>query len=384
MKRIICGLLLLVLVLSAFVGCFDSKPDSKEPQLDFVAANIAGINKHGNVFFDIKGAQLFDKGFEYGDILEISIADKIFEAPLCSSYTDVDNGKTVIRATTAESDVVLAINMGDLATSSGLATKVITDDELGFRWDYLIAEPIKVEIKLKEAGAYRDQWLIHQLVRTNERADYEHLSDEAFANFRVIDTTGMGKNVLYRSSSPINPNLNRHTYADKAARNAGIKTVINLADFSNTYEGTENFYYNTCEVIYLSLGIDFVSEEAAASIANGMRFIINGEAPYLLHCNEGKDRGGFASALLECLMGATIDEVIEDYMETYYNYYGVQKNDEKYMAIVNNNIITMLKTCFDIENVYEANLQAEAEEYLLVVIGLSADEVIALKAKLSQ
>ena len=28
------------------------------------------------------------------------------------------------------------------------------------------------------------------------------------------------------------------------------------------------------------------------------------EGPYLIHCTEGKDRTGFVSALLECLIGA--------------------------------------------------------------------------------
>ena len=68
-----------------------------------------------------------------------------------------------------------------------------------------MTEPIAVSFALKEAGAYYDQWMIHQLTRTNERADYATLTDEAFANFRVIATTGMGAGKLYRSSSPVNP-----------------------------------------------------------------------------------------------------------------------------------------------------------------------------------
>jgi protein tyrosine/serine phosphatase len=192
----------------------------------------------------------------------------------------------------------------------------------------------------------------------------------------------MGENKLYRSSSPINPGIGRSTYADKAARDAGIVTVINLADASNTYESSENTYYQTCQVVYLNLGMDFVSENSAASLARGMRFIIDGEAPYLLHCNEGKDRAGFVSALLECLMGATIDEVVEDYMETYVNYYGVEKDSEKYKAVVNSNIIQTLNAHFKVNDVYQADLVTEAEAFLMENLGLSADEVTALKEKL--
>lgn len=373
MKKIIYCLLALVLVLTALVGCGQTAEKT---------AVVADISKYGNLVLDITGADLFSQGYEYGDLLEVTVADKKWEIPLCSNYSDVDNGMTVMRATSEKEAVVLAINMGDFATAAGIATKAKIEEEPGFRWDYLIQTPVQIEITMKQKGGYREQWLIHQLVRTNERADYSHLNDEAFANFRVIDTTGMGENKLYRSSSPINPAIGRNTYADKAARDAGIKTIVNLADASNTYESPEGSYYQTCQVIYLNLGLDFVSEAPAERLASGMRFIIDGEAPYLLHCNEGKDRAGFVSALLECLMGATIDEVVEDYMETYANYYGVEKGSEKYKAVVNSNIIQTLNANFKVSDVYKADLAAEAEAFLIEDLGLSADEVTALKEKL--
>lgn len=373
MKKIIYRLSALILVLMLLAGCAKN---------DETKANVAEIAKYGNLVLDITGAELFDKGYEYGDLLEVTVANQTWEIPLCSNYSDVDAGVSVLRASSAENAVVLAINMGDFATTAGIATKAKIEEEPGYRWDYLLKTPVQIKISLKQEDGYRQQWLIHQLVRTDERADYTHLSDEAFANFRVIDTTGMGQNTLYRSSSPINPGIGRNTYADKAAKNAGIVTVINLADASNTYESPEDAYYRTCQVTYLNLGMDFTSAEATASLARGMRFIINGEAPYLLHCNEGKDRAGFVSALLECLMGATINEVVEDYMETYFNYYGVEKGSEKYDAVVNSNIIQALQTNFKVKDVYKADLAVEAEAYLTEDLGLSKDEVTALKAKL--
>ena len=347
-----------------------------------VTATVTEIAKYGNLILDITGADLFDLGYEYGDVLEVTVADKTMEMPLCSNYSDVDNGVTVLRAASAESAVVLAINMGDLATTAGIAVKSTIEEEPGYRWDYLIGTPVQVSIAMKQENGYREQWLIHQLVGSTERSDYAHLSDEAFANFRVIDTTGMGAGKLYRSSSPINPGIGRNTYADQAAKAAGIVTVINLADASNTYESPEGTYYLSCQVTYLNLGMDFTSEASTAGLATGLRAIINGEGPFLIHCNEGKDRAGFVSALLECLMGASMDEVVDDYMETFYNYYGVEKGTEKYDAVVNSNLVPALNTCFKVQDVYKADLVAEAEAYLMEDLGLSADEVAALKVKL--
>ena len=374
MKKSICRLSVLLLVLMMLV-CSTAAAETK--------AAVADIAKYGNLILDITGADLFDQGYEYGDMLEVNVLDQTWELPLCSNYSDVDTGVAVLRATSAEEAVVLAINMGDFATTAGIAEKAKIEEEPGYRWDYLLEGPVQVEITLKQEDGYREQWLIHQLVRTNERIDYPHLSDEQFANFRMVDTTGMGANKLYRSSSPINPEIGRSTYADEAARAAGIATVINLADASNTYENQENAYYQTCQVVYLNLGLDFTSEDFRAGMASGLRFIIDGEAPYLLHCNEGKDRAGFASALLECLMGATINEVVEDYMETYVNYYGVEKDTEKYAAVENSNIIKTLQAAFGVDDIYQANLAAEAEAFLTEALGLSADEVAALKAKLA-
>ena len=348
-----------------------------------IKTKIYEIAKHGNLVLYMYGKDLYDKGFEHGDIVEIAIGDKKWDVPLCTSYSDVDNGEVVLRATGDTDGVVLAINMGDFATSAGIAQKTVIDEEPGYRWDYLMESTVEITITMKEEGGYREQWLIRQLVRTNERANYAHLSDEAFANFRVIETTGMGKGVLYRSSSPINPDLGRNTYADKAAEKAGIITVINLADPSNTYEGTENTYYSTCQVVYVNLGMDFLSKTTLNGLAEGMRFIINNNGPYLIHCNEGKDRAGFVSALLECLMGATMDEVIDDYMLTYYNYYGVEKGTEKYDAVLKNNLIKALNTTFKVDDVYKADLAQEAAAFLMEDAGLTVDEVSALKGKLA-
>ena len=391
--RLSALILAVVIALAALIGCNnsvdttengDNVDTSAVTEAIQITTTIYEIAKHGNLILYMYGSDLYEKGFEHGDVVEIAIGEQTWDVPLCTSYSDVENGEAVLRAIGETDGVVLAINMGDFATTAGIAKKTAIEEDPGYRWDYLMETPIEITITMKEEGGYREEWLIRQLVRTNERADYVHLSDEAFANFRVIETTGMGEGVLYRSSSPINPAYGRNTYADKAAENAGIVTVVNLADPSNTYESTENTYYSTCKVVYVNLGMDFLAETTLSGLAEGMRFIINNDGPYLIHCNEGKDRAGFVSALLECLMGATMDEVIDDYMVTYFNYYGVMEGSENYDAIVKNNLIKVLETTFNVDDVYKADLVAEAEGFLMDDAGLTADEVAALKAKLGQ
>jgi protein tyrosine/serine phosphatase len=195
----------------------------------------------------------------------------------------------------------------------------------------------------------------------------------------------MGEGVLYRSSSPVNPELGRNGYADAAIKAAGVKTIVNLADNSEDiagYEGYASTYYAGQKVITLGLGVDFQAADFQAGLAEGLRFIAANEGPYLIHCTEGKDRAGFVSALLECFMGASYEEVVADYMVTYYNYYRVKPGTEKYAAIAESNIIKSLQAAFGVTDLTTADLKAEAAEYLKA-IGLTDGELAALAANLA-
>ena len=136
-------------------------------------------------------------------------------------------------------------------------------------------------------------------------------------------------------------------------------------------------------MIALAAGLDFTNEENQAKLAEGLTFMAAHEGPYLIHCKEGKDRTGFVSALLECLMGATAEEIIADYMITYYNFYGVEPGTEKYDAIERDNLEKNLRGAFGVEDIRQADLALCAENYLRS-IGLSDETISALKTNLAR
>lgn len=348
---------------------------------------VQSIAKYGNLELTIPGSELDKAGFEYGDLLKITVDGKEFTVPYGTNYSDVDQGSTILR--NSDGHLTLAINMGDFAGKNGIATKKTNEDKT-YEW-YYAAEtniPAVVTIEMGEKGGYYDEWLIHQLKRTNNREDYKNLSDAEFANFRNVATTGMGENALYRSSSPINAEIGRNTYADKAAEAAGVKTFMNLANDEATakgYEGFDSTYYSKQNVVYLNLGVDFTAADFKTGLATGLRYFTTHEGPYLVHCTEGKDRAGFVSALLECYMGAVYDEVVADYMITYYNYYGVTKEAEpaKYDAILRSNIVKTLQTAFGVNDLKTADLKQEATDFFKE-LGLTDAELTTLTANLSK
>ena len=394
MKRYLLIISLIVLALCFTVSC--ATKVTTEPVVEEVKAlesSVNDIQKYGNLVLSITKSDMDSIGAEYGDVFTISLGDETLEAPYCTSYSDVDLGNLVLRN---DGDImILAINMGDFASTYGIATKVTNPDKT-YEWVFEEGkklEDVTLSLVLSGKGEYRDQYLIHQLSRTNDRNDYS--SDAVFANFREIKGGNLGSYALYRSSSPVNNEIGRAKYADKLAEESKINTVMNLADSSDAVEGyfkEEGFaspYYKSLyengQVIALNMGVSFKTREFQAALVEGLTFLSKSEGPYLIHCNEGKDRAGFTSALLSALMGLSYDEIAADYMTSYENYYHVEKGTEQYEAVKRSNIDSMLSFIAGVEadNLSSVDLSAKAEEFLLA-IGMEKANIDTLKSKLSK
>lgn len=392
MRKFLATLLALAMALSLMVPAAWAEPADEPASATYEAVLGETARKYGNIELDISTEEFMKAGFAYGDVVTVDVNGNSYEMPVCSNYNDVDTRKMLVRATKGASSVIVAINYGQLAVDAGLA-KPNTDPAVSDK--YVAADgvtyPVKVTITMKDKGAYFAEWDARQLPqRTGDRnADmYKNLTDAEFANVRAIETTGMGEGVLYRGSSPINDAVeDRNPYADAAAKAAGIKTFINLADSeaaAKAYPGWEGSYYSTQDAVFLNMPVAFTTDAFKTGLANGYRHIASSEteAPYYMHCTEGKDRCGIASAVLECFMGASYGEVVADYLVTYYNYYGIQPGTEKAANIAKYGIVSALQTMFGVEDLSKADLQAEALDYLLE-IGLNAEEIGSLLLTLS-
>ena len=219
MKKTLSLLLSLVLMLSLALPA--SAAETEYPTLE---GGVTEIQKYGNIVLDIDPADLKDGGYTYGDLLTVTVNGTGYDMPLCTNYSDVDTGALVLRD--SEGVLIAAINMGDFATSNGLAAKVTAEDG-SYTWEFpegQSLESITVSISMKEQGGYYDQYLIHQLTRTDERADYA--SDAVFANFRNVAVGDLGENAFFRSSSPVNNELGRASYADDLAEAGGIPVIV--------------------------------------------------------------------------------------------------------------------------------------------------------------
>lgn len=367
MKKFLTLVLALALMMSAFVV-------NAETEIS-VTGKVTEVEKYGHALLDTTIEAFTAAGFTLGDVVTVKAGTFEGDMPYFNGYY-VNKGEYMVRAYPGHTCIAVCINYGKFAETAGIG---IGDE---------------VTITLKEKGGQLFTQEMSSLVYTNEPADYK---DEAtFANFREVKVTGIAAGKLFRSASPINNENNRAAIANKLVEAAGIASVMNMGDTDEeiaAYAAADDFaseyymnLYNQGNVIALAMPVNFASAEFAEGIVKGLTFLSQKAAPYHIHCTEGKDRAGFASMLIECLMGATMDEVIADYMLSYDNYYGVDAVEEadKYNMIVEKNAVEMLKVIAGVETaeaLKEADLAKGAEAYLLNN-GMAAEAIEALKANL--
>lgn len=370
MKKI-SSFLVFTIGFALLFSCSSTKTASSEEPV--VQGTITEVEKYGHVVLDISIEEFARLGYELGDTVDVLFSSGyiVEDIPYFNGYY-VDAGEPMIRAYPGDEFIAVCINYGKMNETAG--------GEVG--------DGVEIWLHSK-ASRLADQEL-NSLVYTNERSDYE--SDAVFANFRMVAS---GLKRLYRSASPADDSRNRSIYANALIKEAGVNAVLNLADnpeeveqrikaegFSSDYYGK---LYEEGKVIALGMPVDYSSGDFAKTLTAGFKKLSYLDPPYLIHCPEGKDRAGFASALVSCLMGASCEEVVEDYMLSYANYYKVDKESdpEKYEIIVKNNIDGMLEAIAQDDDIKSADLEACAENYLLNS-GMSRKELDAFKAKLPE
>ncbi len=140
-------------------------------------------------------------------------------------------------------------------------------------------------------------------------------------------------------------------------------------------------------MIPLALNMNFSSDDFRARIVTGLTAMAEHDGPYLVHCTEGKDRTGFVCMLLEALCGASYQEIVDDYMITYDNYYQITKTGDadRYDVIVENVLNPMIQSVIgdDSVDLKTADYAEYAQKYLRDA-GMKQEQINALTTKLGR
>ena len=251
---------------------------------------ISMYNEYDGAMLDFTEADMEKAGFTLGDLISITIDSKTFDVPYYNGYY-TQNGEYLLVAYPSYPSICFT------ASNTGLPKELIGLEGHG------------VTIRMKEKGGCIDVQTAMSLTYSNERKDYPDLTDAEFANARAVNAGKIAGSVLHRSSTPFTDVICRSFY---------------VSDYLESGTLWENG-----NVILCPLKADPTADDYNTRLIAALKELPSRPAPYLVHCREGKDRTGYVCALLEGLCGATYEEMVDDYLVTYYNYYSITPEKDR-------------------------------------------------------
>ncbi len=372
--EIIGCIMMIVCTLSACAGSPDTVQSGR-----LSAENIGIVHEEefGGIYIKMTIEDFMALGFEYGDSVDISFTNgfTLEGVPYYNGYyTQI--GEPLLVGYAGYPYIEVSASSGyDLYVTSG------------------VGENDLATITLAEKGRYLKTQEARSISYTDERSQYE--SDVVFANFREVTAGYISEGRLYRSASPCCNMHLRAPYVDALMGEAGVKTVIDLADTEELIEGYiegSDFdspaflaLYEQGSVVPVALNMMYKSDGFRKKIVGAFSAMSEMPGPYLVHCTEGKDRTGYVCMLIEALCGASYGEIADDYMVTYRNYYGITKESdpERYDIIVSQVLEPMIYSIAgDDADLSSADLAAAAEK-LLTDAGMTAKQIRTLRDNLS-
>lgn len=291
-------------------------------------------------------------GFVYGDSVNVVFSNgyEMMDIPYYNGYYTKNNEKLLV-AYKGYPYIKVTINNGNDIWYDADFAKESNGNDLWLMSDF--SSEVTATITLAQRGKYKDIQDVRNIEYRDQRNEYP--SDIVFANFRSLSGGNLKENFIYRSASPCDNQHNRASYVDTLMGQAGVNFMINLADTTEKIDGymsaedfnSPNFasLYENNKVVLLTMNMNYASDAFKTKAVSGLNAILNNEGPFLVHCTEGKDRTGFMCLLIEAIAGATYQEIVDDYMVTYANYYGItkEKDSVKYNVIIQSLLNPMIE-----------------------------------------
>ena len=264
------------------------------------------------------------------------------------------------------------------------------DDHLvigGISFDFCEAENIKagerVTITLDERGKYLDLFHAYNIGSADD--GWEGQSEDQFINARPLTGGSIREGIVYRSASPFVGT--KTELAGKYLEKHQIRCVLDLADTEEELsqcealpDYTENLIQSG-SVICLPLGIDFTDEETYSTINRGIHEMLSHEGPYLIQCQLGRDRTAILASLFQGLCGAEYEEIVNDYMLSYYNLYHINMDPSSLQySLFKDKLVGQLKDMYGMEEeqLEKANYEILARGYF-TKCGLANEEIDRLR-----
>ena len=376
-KLLLCIAISTALTSFSLVGC--NKNSNKNHLLENYS--IHHDDEFGGAYIDISIDSFNKLGFTFGDSVDLSFTtgNKKVEFNDIGYYSGyyVPAGQELLVGYKGYDYIKYCINYGE---------DIYAENNFD--------ENTKVTIKLNKAGRYLDVEETLSITYSDDRNDAFYQSDEQFANFREVTAGKLKPGTLYRGASPVDNTRKRAGIVDNILKKNNIKFDIDLSDKEENISKDSKYVVNDYfkglmddnKAIFLGMAAAYKADDFSRKMKVLFESMIDNDGPYYIHCLEGKDRTGYVCMVLEALCGATYNELVDDYFVTYKNYYGIEKDTEKYNTIKAIHIDEMIRYVFGFEKgllLAGAAYHTSANQYLLN-IGLTQEQIDTLQIKLSK
>ena len=325
-SKFMVAILLLAISIFTITACNAAEQTNSSSNAT-LTCTVSRDSKFDSAVLSLTAEDFKQAGFNLGDSCDVAFSNgyTLTDVPYYNGYY-VKKGSPVIVAYPKNDYVLIANKDAEFWTPAGLDNNCT------------------VKITLNTPTKYSSTQEALGQSYSVERSDYS--SDEEFSKFRALSGGNLKSNFLYRGASPVDNSRARAAITDSLLEKANIQCVIDLADAQSEmdeYIASENFssfytktLYEKGRVALLSMNSDYDSSSYKEGIAKGVRHLLEYSGPAYIHCVEGKDRTGFVCLCIEGLAGANYEEMRDDYMITYANYYGItqDKTPERYDAVV--------------------------------------------------
>lgn len=382
-------LLLLALPFS-LLSC-NNKQKPTEIILSTTARKVT-YSDFGNIDFNITQLEFEDKGFNYGDFIDVKINDWAQIDRSGSKDYEYRPGSFV-----TFTKVPLVTNYNEVGY---FAPCLCNYQKANDRFDIsfginpfknhaqeLVNHNTTFTFTLAERGGYNNTL---DLVRCTNKATFDEVGRDKLKFSNVRDVTLVG-NIdekiepcrLIRGSSPFNPKKNsdndgRHAIADSLLGyrfGANKEISLSYTETFNEEDGTyslshlmkelnrgnclytKNIYgfdeenqddtkigKYSCDnpdptepkkFLTVGLGSDYFydtpNHKGKKLTKKVFSFLADAKAGdvFYIHCDEGKDRTGFFSMVIEALCGVSYKDIVADFMLTFNNYFGFNKRSDE-------------------------------------------------------
>jgi len=319
----------------------------------------------GSVGTDITAQALQEAGISVGDLVELRMSGYVLEVPVITELFP--------QLPQSLPGIILWGN----AYIGGWYRNIAAE--------YDVALGDELAICLVQKGGYLDEIAAREVDNVGSRDECS--TDEEYANFREVTYGDIAAGSLFRSSHPADGSV-KSAYAHALMAQAGVQTIINVGASWNEPQqafGNSDYYEARGEegaVFATNIGLAVTWPHFKTELGRVLRFMIDHDPPYLIHCSLGQDRAGITSAVLEALAGADLQEAIDDYALTFENYYRITPNHALYPEVVEQ-LLSKLREMNHGDEVTAGDLQDVIVRYLIDEVGLSDSEICLLQEKLA-